>query len=72
MCFSWVFRQMCMKVVDPNKMHKLKEDVVVTLCMLEMEIPPSFFDVMTHLVLHLVEDLELCGHVHRKWMYCIK
>jgi hypothetical protein len=61
-----------MKVVDPNKMHKLKEDVVVTLCMLEMEIPPSFFDVMTHLVLHLVEDLELCGHVHRKWMYCIK
>ena len=31
--------------------------------------PPSFFDVMSHLVLHLVEELELCGPVHTRWIY---
>jgi hypothetical protein len=49
-----------------------KEDVATTLCMLEMEMPPSFFDVMMHLVIHLVEELDLCGLVHTWWMYCIK
>jgi hypothetical protein len=36
--------------VNPNEMPKLKEDVVTILCMLEMEMPIAFFDVMTHLV----------------------
>ncbi len=49
-----------------------KEDVATTLCMLEMEMPPSFFDVMTHLVVHLVEELDVCGPVHIRWMYCIE
>jgi hypothetical protein len=35
---------------------------------LELMIPPSFFDVMTHLVIHLVEVLDLCGPVHIRWM----
>jgi hypothetical protein len=53
-------------------MPKLKEDVVTTLCTFEMETPLSFFDVMTHLVLHLVEKFDLCGLVSTHWMYCIE
>jgi hypothetical protein len=49
-----------------------KEDVATILCMLEMEMPPFFFDVMAHLVVHLVEELDLCSSVHIWWMYCIK
>ncbi len=37
----------------PNEIPKLKEGVVITLHMLEMEMPFAFIDVMTHLVLHL-------------------
>jgi hypothetical protein len=44
----------------------------MAICMLEMVMPPSFFDVMTHLVIHLVEELNFCGLVHTRWMYCIK
>ncbi len=33
---------------------------------------PSFFDVMTHLLVHLVEKLELCGLVHTWWMYHVE
>jgi hypothetical protein len=34
--------------------------------------PPLFFDVMAHLVVHLVEELDLCSLVHTWWMYCIE
>jgi hypothetical protein len=49
-----------------------KEDVATTLCILEMEMPPSFFEVMMHLVIHLVEEFDLWGLVHTWWMYCIE
>jgi hypothetical protein len=32
--------------------------------MLEMVMRPSFFDVMTHIVIHLVKEFDLCGLVH--------
>lgn len=31
--------------------------------------PPSFFDIMVHLTIHLVKELFLCGPVHVRWMY---
>jgi hypothetical protein len=27
---------------------------------------------MTHLVVHLIDELNLCGHVHSHWMYPIE
>lgn len=72
MRLSRVFRRICAKVIDPNDMQDLKEDVAVTMSMLEMHMPPSFFDVMSHLVIHLVEELELCGPVHTRWMYSVE
>ena len=72
MRLSRVFRRICAKVVDPDDMPNLKEDVAVTMSMLEIHMPPSFFDVMSHLVLHLVEELELCGPVHTRWMYSVE
>jgi hypothetical protein len=53
-------------------MGKLKKDVAITLVLLEQEFSPSFFDIMTHLLIHLVEELELCGLVHTRWMYLIE
>jgi len=46
-------------------MDSLKKDVVVTMCMLEMTMPPIFFHTMMHLVLHLVEELHMCGLAHK-------
>jgi hypothetical protein len=50
----------------------LKEGVITTLCMLEVEMPLTFFDVMIHLVLHPVKELNLCGLISTHWMYCIE
>jgi hypothetical protein len=35
--------------------HVCKNDVAITLVLLEKEFPPYFFDIVTHLLVHLVE-----------------
>ncbi|KAI5335611.1 hypothetical protein L3X38_025744 [Prunus dulcis] len=67
LCFF--FNAICAKTVDVSKLDKLKEDVVFTLCLLEKYFPPSFFDIMVHLVVHLVREVRLCGPVYFRWMY---
>ncbi|VVA40859.1 PREDICTED: transposon, partial [Prunus dulcis] len=67
LCFF--FNAICAKTVDVSKLDKLEEDVVVTMCLLEKYFPPSFFDIMVHLVVHLVREVRLCGPVYFRWMY---
>jgi hypothetical protein len=40
--------------------------------MIEWELLGAFFDVMTHLVLHVVEELDICKPVHNRWMYPVE
>ncbi|XP_073152841.1 uncharacterized protein [Henckelia pumila] len=67
LCFF--FKDICSKVIDVAKLDKLQSDLVVTLCLLEQYFPPSFFDVMVHLTVHLVREVRLCGPVCFRWMY---
>jgi len=43
---------------------------------LKMYFPPSFFDIMVHLIVHMVREIRICGPVFLLWMYqferCIK
>jgi hypothetical protein len=63
------FNQLCSKVVEVSKLRGLQNDIVLTLCLLEKYFPPSFFDIMIHLMVHLVREVRLCGPVHYRWMY---
>ncbi len=72
MCLSCIFRHICAKVLDPVYMGTLRENAAITMCMLEMTMPPSFFDIMVHLIIHLVDELDMCGLVHTRWMYCVE
>jgi hypothetical protein len=64
-----VFCQLCAKSIDPSTMPDLYKETTLTMCLLERAFPPAFFDVMSHLPIHLVEQLDLCGPVHTRWMY---
>jgi hypothetical protein len=46
--------------------------VAESLALLEIEFLPSFFDIMTHLSYHLVDELDLCGLVTARWMYPVE
>ncbi|CAJ2642138.1 unnamed protein product [Trifolium pratense] len=47
------FNAICCKAIDPLKLDELENEAAVILCQLEMYFPPSFFDIMVHLIVHL-------------------
>lgn len=64
-----VFCRVCAKVVHEDSKAEMMTDVAEVLAGLEKDFPPSFFDVMVHLTVHLVEELFMCGPVQTRWMY---
>jgi hypothetical protein len=66
---SWVFRRLCSKGVYKTWESEMMDDAIIALCMLEKEFSLGIFNIMTHLMIHLVEELFICGPVHTWWMY---
>ncbi|XP_056688175.1 uncharacterized protein [Spinacia oleracea] len=67
LCFF--FNAICSKEIDPSTLDDLQSEVIVTLCQFEMYFPPSFFDIMVHVVVHLVQEIKICGPVWARNMY---
>jgi hypothetical protein len=63
------FKKICSKVLEESELDELQESIVMTLCDMERIFLPSFFTVMVHLMVHLVEEVKLGGPVHYRWMY---
>ncbi|CAM8902598.1 unnamed protein product [Rhodiola kirilowii] len=63
-----IFSYLCAKVIVTSELDGIQEQIVV-LCQLEMFFPPSFFDIMVHLTVHLVREVRILGPVHMRWMY---
>ena len=66
------FNAICSKVIDPKKLDELENEGAIILCQLEMYFPPSFFDILVHLIVHLVREIRLCGPVYLRWMYPVE
>ncbi|XP_074327543.1 uncharacterized protein LOC141665458 [Apium graveolens] len=67
LCFF--FNVICSKVIDPLTLDKLQADIIVTLCEFEMYFLYSFFDIIVHLVTHLVREIKICGPLYVRQMY---
>ena len=49
------------KSVGVRQLRRLQEEIVVILWELEIYFPPTFFDVMVHLLVHIVDDIIQLG-----------
>jgi len=67
LCFY--FNRLCQRVIDPEKILALESEVVDTMCQLERFFPPSMFDIMFHLPIHLGREARMGGPVHFRSMY---
>ena len=63
------FRDLCARSLTTEVIERLDSNIPVLLCNLEKIFPPSFFDVMEHVCVHLPHEAELGGPVHFRWMY---
>jgi hypothetical protein len=66
------FRELCYKTLNVAIMERLKAEIPVILCKLEKNCPPSFFDVMVHLAVHLPEEALLRGPIQYGWMFPVE
>lgn len=63
------FRSICSKVIDSKNLDKIQNQIILTLCKMEKTFLPSFFTIMPHLMIHLVEEARMGGPVQYRWMY---
>src|SRR6266498_2991224 len=49
------------KVIDPTELSALNIEIVETLSLLEMVFPLSMFDMMLHLLGHIVDEIKILG-----------
>src|SRR3954470_17737581 len=49
------------KSICAMQLKRLQEEIVLILCELEIYFPPAFFDIMVHLLIHVVEDIVQLG-----------
>jgi hypothetical protein len=49
------------KSIGLKQLDALQEEIVVILCELDIYFPPAFFDIMVHLLVHLVDDIIHLG-----------
>jgi hypothetical protein len=66
------FRELCCKTLKRDVLERLEMEIPVILCKLEKIFPPSFFDVMVHLAVHLPKEALLRGPVQYGWMFPIE
>lgn len=63
------FRALSSSTLRVDDMRRLEASIVVTICKLEKIFPPSFFDSMEHLPVHLAYEARVGGPVQYRWMY---
>ncbi|XP_024196087.1 uncharacterized protein LOC112199281 [Rosa chinensis] len=63
------FKELTSKTLRLDVLERLDKDIVVLLCKLELNFPPSFFNIMTHLPIHLAYEAILAGPVQYRWMF---
>ena len=66
---SSLFKWLCSKEIAKKDIWQKKIEAAELLCEIEMCLPLSLLDIQFHNIVHLVEEVELCGPVSVRWMY---
>ena len=54
------------------KLDELENVAAIILCQLEMYFHHAFFEIMVHLIVHLVREIKCGGPIYLRWMYPIE
>ena len=57
------------KAINLNELATLQNDIIQCLISFELVFPPSFFDIMTHRLVHLVKEIIILGPVFLHTMF---
>ncbi|KAL9249061.1 hypothetical protein AKJ16_DCAP17498 [Drosera capensis] len=65
----WSKWDLCSNCITRDDMERLEKFIPDIICKLERLLPPSFFNFMEHLPIHLPFETKIGGLVYYRWMY---
>jgi hypothetical protein len=70
-CMCYFFLKISQKTIGKKELSDLHDYVVETQNQLEICLPPAFFDIMVHLMIHMVHQVQALGpcYLHEMWSY---
>nr|XP_024933706.2 uncharacterized protein LOC107428797 [Ziziphus jujuba var. spinosa] len=66
------FRDLTFETLRMDVLEQLDHNIALTLCSLETIFPPSFFDVMVHLPIHLAREAMITGPCQFQYLHKLK
>lgn len=66
---SHFYKDLCSAVIREDHLMQMKQNIPIILSKLQQIFPPSFFDSMEHLLIHLHYKARVCGPVQYRWIY---
>ncbi|XP_016481586.1 uncharacterized protein LOC107802577 isoform X4 [Nicotiana tabacum] len=66
---SLFFNVLGSKCLSVDELEQIDAQIPITECKLEKVFPPTFFDVMEHLPIHLANEAKIAGPSQYRWMY---
>jgi hypothetical protein len=75
MSFSYVMiscRWFSLKEIHEDDIKYWKREIPHLMCEMKKYIPPKNFNAQEHYLIHQVEEIEICGHVHTKLMWMVE
>ncbi|MCO5572395.1 hypothetical protein L7F22_026149 [Adiantum nelumboides] len=73
---SFKFREKDMwiscKKINPEIIVRARDNAIETVCLLEEHFPTSILNIQVHLLVHLVDEVEIAGTMHARWMFFLE
>lgn len=63
------FRWLCQKKIKLSDIPIKEEDAAEVLCLMEIHLPPTVYEIQFHLIYHLVQEVKLAGLVTVRWIF---
>ncbi|MCO5563696.1 hypothetical protein L7F22_017343 [Adiantum nelumboides] len=60
------------KEINPTTIARARKDAIETVCALKEHFPTSILNIQVHLLVHLVDEVEIAGTVHARWMFFLE
>ena len=67
--YQCYIRWVSSKEIHESELRRWKNEIAEIVCLLEKELPTSFMDLQVHLLIHLVDDVEMASVVSTRWMF---
>ncbi|MCO5560912.1 hypothetical protein L7F22_014532 [Adiantum nelumboides] len=60
------------KEINPKTIVHARDNAIEIVCLLEEHFPTSILNIQVHLLVHLVDEVEIAGTVHARWMFFLE